>query len=363
MRETGSGAGIDGRGSARRDPVRALLSFAEMGTDGDLPASLRELAKVMDLEQVASAIAALEKLDPSPSQERALKAVLGRWAQLAPSDAFTYVAAMDAPKLRHDAKLWVLKSWGATDPASALAFIHDNPDSSISRSAEYAVFEGLGKGDLNVAMAFLESINENDTRYGSATYSAVREMFMRNDREVIAWASSLAAGEVRDRAIHGLIDQWARYDPLAAKAWMEKNAGGRNLSGAMVELGESWARVDPDSAMRWANTLEAGDKTTGYVKDRIFSRWMQYDFESAAQFLVEQEPSPQLDRAFEMYVEKARYYDPEATIAWAESITDPRRRFNAIARVASVWKSRDRDAFNDYLQTSGLSEKEIKKLQ
>jgi hypothetical protein len=270
---------------------------------------------------------------------------------------------MDAPKLRHDAKLWVLKGWGASDPGAALAFLRDNPDSSIARSAEQAVFEGLADGDLNVAMRFLESINEDDTRYGSATYGAVREMFTHNDRAVIEWASSLPAGEVRDRAIHGLIDQWARYDPLAAKAWMEQNAAGRNLPGAMVELGESWARVDPDAAMKWANTLAADDKTTGSVKDRIFTRWMQYDFESASRYLVAQEPSPQLDRAFEMVVAKARYYDPEATIAWAESITDPGRRFNAIRSVASVWKGRDREGFNEYLQTSGLSEKEIKRLQ
>ena len=75
--------------------MRALLRFAEIGSDSDLPQSLRELAEAMDLEEVQAALAALEELDASPSQVRAFKAVLSRWAQLEPTAAFSHVAAMN----------------------------------------------------------------------------------------------------------------------------------------------------------------------------------------------------------------------------------------------------------------------------
>ena len=76
-----------------------------------------------------------------------------------------------------------------------------------------------------------------------------------------------------------------------------------------------------------------------------------------------QDPAPELDHAFELYVGKARHYDPEATMAWAESITDPSRRVRAMKQVASIWKNRDRDAFDAYLHESGLSEGDVKNLQ
>lgn len=363
--ESGAAAALRSASSSSgsRNPVHSLLTFAELGRDTVLPMSLREIASTMNLEQIQTALGALGELDPSPSQERAFKEVIGRWAELEPNNAFAFAGDIDEPKKRHDLKLKVLQSWGEHDPAGALAFLGENPDSSIARYAEGAVFDGLAKGDIQVALAFFESINEKDTPYGGATYSAVRDLFERNDRKVIAWAEGLPAGEVRGRAIDGVIDQWARYDPVAAKAWMEKNATGEALPSAQVELGESWARVDPEAAMAWAAEVEADTRTAARIKERIFTRWMQYDYESAANFLVEQDPSPQLDRAFEMYIDKARHYDPEATMAWAESITDPKRRVRAIHSVAAVWKGRDKAAYQGYLQNAGLDKKAAKKLR
>lgn len=347
----------------RKNAASSLLDYAERGGENDMPRSLRDLAESMDLSQVEGTIAELEKVSPSPAQQRALKALVGRWAQLDPNNAFGYVADLDAPKLRHDAKLWVLRSWGGSDPAAALEYVKNNPDSSIGRYAESTIFAGLGDGDLSVAMNFLEGINGKDTPYSGATYTAVREMFLKNDREVINWAEKLPAGDVRDRAIHGLVDQWARYDPEAAKTWLEKNAGGKNLAEAQVELGESWARVDPESALKWAQTIEGDSKTAARAQERIFNRWLQYDYADAAQFLAAQEPAPELDRAFELYINKARSYDPGATMAWAESITDPKRRIRAMQSVASTWKGRDRDAFDAYLNDVGMTETEFRKMK
>ncbi len=347
----------------RRDPVRALLGFAELGGGPEHPGRPRDLASTMDLEQVRAAVAELEQLGQSPSQQRALWAALGRWTQLEPAAAYAFVTTIGEPKRRHDAKLWILESWGRTDPAGALAHVEANPDSSIGRAAAAAVFDGLADGDPGFAMRFLESLGTGGSPHGHATYRTVRALFERGDREVIAWAETLPAGEIRDRSIHAVIDQWARYDPAAARRWMEEHASGDTLPGAQVELGESWARVDPAAALRWAEALEADRHTSERVKERIYNRWMQYDYETAAQFLVAQEPSPDLDRAFEIYIERARHYNPEATMAWAESITDPKRRARAIYRVGSIWKSRDNAALQSYLQNSGLDQNLIKKLR
>jgi len=317
----------------------------------------------MNLDEVKAAVEALEKLDASPSQVEALKAVLERWAELDPFEAMQYASGIDAPKRRHDAKLSVLRGWGGSDPAAALAHIEENPHDTDMAEAKEAIFDGLSKGDIGVAFQFLESVNTPDTRYAHEAYYAVQELFLRSDQKVIDWVGNLAPGALRDRAIWSLMDEWARYDPESARTWLEGQDGQAHKHEARVELGESWARVDPEAALDWASGIDADPRSVSSVRERIFTRWLQYDLESAARYLVSQDPAPELDHAFELYVGRARHYDPEATMAWAESITDPSRRVRAMQQVASIWRDRDREAFDAYLQDSGLSEGEVQRLQ
>jgi hypothetical protein len=344
-------------------PDTALLSLAKYGGDRDGLRSPRELARALNLEEVKAAAATLEELDASPSQVVALKAVLERWAQLDPFEAMSYASGVEAPKRRHDAKLSVLRGWGGTDPAAALDYIQANPHETEMGEAKEAIFDGLETGDMGVAFDFLDSVNTPGTSFGNEAYFAVQELFLRNDRAVIDWVGTLAPGEVRDRAIYSLMDEWARYDPESARTWLEGQDGDKHKHEARVELGESWARVDPQAALDWASGIEADPRSISSVRERIFTRWLQYDLESAAEYLVSQEPAPELDHAFELYVGKAQHFDPGATMAWAESITDPSRRVRAMRQVASVWRNRDREAFDAYLQGSGLSEGDVNSLQ
>ena len=44
-------------------------------------------------------------------------------------------------------------------------------------------------------------------------------------------------------------------------------------------------------------------------------------------------------------------------MAWAESITDEKRRTRAMYSVAAIWKSRDRDAYDTYVENTGFGKK------
>lgn len=341
-----------------------LLSLAKHGGGvGDGSHNPHDLVESMDLDQVRTSAEMLAQLDATPSQVAALEAVLERWAQLDPLEAMAFASGVQAPKRRHDAKLSVLRGWGGSDPASALDYLKDNPHETDMAEARAAVFDGLGKGDIGVALNFLESDNKPNSKYASEAYYVVQELFLRSDREVIDWVGNLTQGPLRDRAIWSLMDEWARYDPESARIWLESQDGEAHKHEARVELGESWARVDPQAALGWASGIDADPRTTKSIRERIFTRWLQYDLQSAAEYLVSQDPAPELDHAFELYISRARHYDPEATMVWAESITDPGKRVRAMKQVASVWKNRDREAFDAYLHNSGLSEGEVNSLQ
>ena len=70
---------------------------------------------------------------------------------------------------------------------------------------------------------------------------------------------------------------------------------------------------------------------------------------AAAAFLAEQPASPILDRQFERYAYDVMNQNPSATMPWAESITDPDRRWKAISRVASAWRKQDPNGLNNFV--------------
>ena len=100
-------------------------------------------------------------------------------------------------------------------------------------------------------------------------------------------------------------------------AWLDENASDSNRSGALAALSDSWAQLDPEAAAAWAMEVGTGDPgRDDKVLERVFRRWMEDDLASAAGYLAQQEPSPELDGALEQYIQRIRKFDPDATMAW-----------------------------------------------
>jgi hypothetical protein len=350
-RGTGSGA----------DRILHLLSGA---AGADLERSdFREIAENLSLAEVVEVIGQIAAMPAGPAQRDAYSEVLGRWAQLDAASALEHVGEIDTPGLRRDATVTVLRHWAAVDPSAALAFAASNPNNDLPEGSLDAVFRGIGNtADPTAALSFLATLDGSE--HSKQANGAIRDLFERNDAEVIEWARSLPEGELRDRSLLAVVDQWARYDPLAAKAWLEENAGDSNRASALAALGESWAQIDPEAAAAWAMEAGTGDpRRDDKVLERVFRRWMEDDIASAAGYLAQQEPGPELDGALEQYIQRIKNVDPDATMAWAESISDPGRRRSAILHVAKAWRGQDPQAFTSYVASSPeLTEQERYKL-
>ena len=353
-------------GGARRGGSERILHLLSGASGADLRRSeFRDLAEGLSLEEVVGIIDQIAGMDPGPAQRSAYTEVLARWAQLDPGAALDHVGNIEAPGLRREATINVLRHWAAANPAAALDFAANNPNSDLPGGSIAAVFRGIGHSpDTSAALDFLATLDGSG--HDKYAEGAIRELFERNDVEVIEWTRSLPEGALRDRSIHALVDQWARYDPMAAKAWLEVNTSDSNRVGALAALGESWAKIDPQAAAAWAMEAEIGGGDTrrdDKVLAHVFRRWMEYDAAEAAGFLAQQEPNPELDGALEQYIQQIKNIDPDATMAWAESISDPKRRRNAILHVGKAWRGQDPQAWSSYVASSpDLSDKERDKL-
>ncbi len=337
--------------------VGRFLSFTRRLGEDELARLLPELTENMDADDVREAMERLlAEIRPGPAQRIARFELIDRWAQLDAMAAFAHIDAMEDSKLRNDLKKRAIKGWASVDPAKAHSWVSSQAADSLPKNALRSVWEGIAKSkDLSTTLAFIPSLGAGSNGYSEPyeiwdIYMTLHPLYAKDPKTVTAWVETLPAGEVRTRAFHSVVDQWARHDPPAVKEWIEEQADRSNVGEAYVELAESWARHDPEAAAEWAAELSANTPKLRRIYERLFTRFLQYDYDDAATYLVSQDPSPALDTAFEVYIDKVKSVDPAASMVWASEITDESRRLAAMTSVASVWRGKDRDALAAFVQ-------------
>lgn len=354
----------EGEVASRENPhavARFISSTRNLRVD-ELERLLPEITEKMEIAEVHAAFARLAKLRPSASRKTAMLQLMDRFGQLEGEKALSYLSQLEDLDhgFRRDMTHHAVKGWTSVDPSAAHAHLTSHP--GFDKVALRAVWEGIAKThDLEKALAFIEELGPGSNQYSEPyeiwdIYMTLHDLYRKDDQAIISWVESLPPGETRNRAFHSTVDRLARHDPEAAKKWIEEHADPSNIAIAHEELAESWARHDPEAAVAWAAELPEGTDGLRRIYERLFTRFIQYDFLDAANYLIAQEPSPQLDTAFEVYIAKVKSMDPASTMDWAVAITDEERRWRAMQDVANVWRGKDPNALKTYVEELELEE-------
>ncbi len=300
----------------------------------------------------------------SPRRDERLTRELSRLARVDPRLALERASGIGGVKLRNDALERVIYSWGRSNPAEAWEWVKNSPnDGTLPSDRVDLLFAGLSRGKPEAALAFLSAHADELGPHRDHAVAALDEIYSRGGHDAMqSWIGTLPEGRMRDVAVNRFIDQWARYDPAAAKTWMEnQNIPAANLGSARVELAESWARVRPQEAVAWVETLPEKERSRE-LYDAVFRRWIQYDRNGAAQWLADQPPSPTLDRPIERYTWQVMDLDPQNTMSWAETVTDKNRRFRLMTEVADRWGRRDPQGLANYVAGQNLPQEQRDRL-
>ncbi len=345
--------------TGRRQGV--VVGSATNEEDGQLVMEGETLADLKPEEELD----ALLTQASSPARNRSLVRLFAKWAELDGATAMAKVATLSEPLLRYEAREAALRHWGMANPAAAWDFAVADNGLNLPENRFDTILRGLGRSDPAKAVEFFSNPKFSNllNSEGNAT-AVVDSLYARGHHDQLkSWAEGMPPGAAKESVINRVIDQWARHNPKEAKAWMEAQiqASPKNAVAARTELAESWARVNPSEALQWVQSLPTKEQDPTYV-DRVFRRWLDYDRDNAAAQLANMPPSPALDRSIERYSQEIMGRDPAATIPWAESITDEKRRFRAIERVAQIWARKDPNALRNYVNQSGFSEDQQKAL-
>tara|TARA_B100000809_G_scaffold205861_1_gene207783 strand:- start:159 stop:476 length:318 start_codon:yes stop_codon:yes gene_type:complete len=90
--------------------------------------------------------------------------------------------------------------------------------------------------------------------------------------------------------------------------------------------------------------------------DSAFSSWAGRNPEEAGNYINAMTPSPRRDSAISGYASRMAYENPTMAIAWAESVSDPNARQEALIRTGQIYYRHRREDAQQWLASSGLTQ-------
>jgi hypothetical protein len=268
--------------------------------------ALAETAKHLCLEEVPPALEAARAFRQLREQAVFREAVLKRWSELAPREAFVHIAALPESRVKLE----------------AIRFAANKLASQNCEEAAKAV-EGLsGSRSRNEAVDVVAGVWARKNVHGA-----------------LKWARALPPGFARETALNSIRFIWVHSDPVSASEHVGELPPGDTRNALLTNLAGEWATLDPRAALRWANTLSDGPERN-LVLVNIAESWADLDPAAAAAFALQLSASLQPSAAAAV-ISRWATQNPEAAIDWALRTGDDAIETRALSEVLNLWASVD----------------------
>ncbi len=275
------------------------------------------------------------------------------WGALAGKAAYDFAAISE----EHDLAL-TLTGWAAANPTGALAMLDNLPASMADQRGELAESIISGVADNNLALAtqlaiqFAAEGKGNPDRLSRTL--ADEALRTGSPAEAAAWAAALPDGKVKGAALGRIAGAYVRSNPAEAAGWIGQYAGDPSARRAIAEVGQEWGKKEPLPALGWLETLPAsGGQADGFRS--VFGDWEDTNPVAASEYLAKMPRSAKRDAAVSGFASGYAWQDPQASIQWAQDISDPELRQETLTRAGHAFYRRDPESARTWLDGSGLS--------
>lgn len=301
------------------DAWHHLLSQpATLARNAELAAMLEKLA-VTDPKRAMALAHAEDNLNFRKTLEQA---ALRGWARTAPMDAAG----------------WAMTSSNASEREASLATVFagailSNPDEAI-RVGNFLIKQNPGDaagygttlidalcnaGDFDAA-AQMAGSGDGGTQRSIWMAEAYSKWALLQPEAAAQAASAIGDPAIRDDALHGIIGGWAEANPAALTEFLSELPPASDR-GQMIGQGlESWVQADPVAAANWINSNASN---------------LGSDLDAGMQAVA-----------------MLGQLQPTTATAWAENISDPQLRSQALTDILRNWIQTDPTAARNYFQTT-----------
>lgn len=278
------------------------------------------------------------------------------WGKIGGVDAIMHGADTKKPDMGA-----TLAGWASADPDAAKAWfdsLGDKNEGFANRSyLKNGMVQGLADSNPRAATEFVLALVAAGDREAGHLMGIVTGKVLQSEgpEAAAAWAATLPEGEMRNSTMSHIARDFVGANPEAAAQWASQLSGQPEGNRVIDQVGGRWARRDPEAAVAW---LESLPSSSGQARgmDSAFSSWAGRNPEEAGNYINAMTPSPRRDSAISGYASRMAYENPTMAIAWAESVSDPNARQEAIIRTGQIFYRHRRGDAQQWLASSGLSE-------
>ena len=283
-------------------------------TDDDLLVLARKYAAVSPQRAVAWA----RSQSDADMRRRLLAAVLRAWGEGDPDPAIIWVLAQD--ETERPADMEAVLAGAVRQPSVTLAMIRqllaDDPEGNARYGA--ALIVALSNaGEFDIAIGFLNEAPADSRRdWTTATFE---RWGAAQPRQAMTALDSLTDEALRETAFRAVVNGWNGNDPAGLANYAVSLPEGTNRSLALGQAMDNWSLQDPAGLAEWLNSAPRG-----------------VDFDQAIAAIISR-----IDGA---------NCPPELAAQWVENISDPRLRYDSLAKVLGDWSQTDPAAAADYVK-------------
>ncbi len=318
---------------AKADPVRTL---AMLEKDASLSHFLYDpVFAALSKQDIQKAVGSLESVPAGEARVVAVTSLARTWAEDDPDAALLWTQSIENRLERRAALHEVLSR---LSPEEGQRFLRGNTEVSHFDGALELVARRSMRDDPDKALAWMDTLPKQQR---NSLLSLHFHEFIANDPEQAKTLLMQNPSRSMTDGAHNLAARIAREDVESAKAWVDELPGGELRTKALSGLVSEMANHDARAAAAYLDEQGLLTSEAPYVAAVVIKHWLRDDRDSVVSW-VEQQEDPEVHRHLQgRLLDSWAKDDPEGAIAYAQKITDPDARQNALVQVMDQWVDQD----------------------
>ncbi|MFK7896550.1 MAG: hypothetical protein AB8G23_11980 [Myxococcota bacterium] len=304
--------------------------------------TLVKLTKQLTPETLPGAIRAYRE-DLYPLDAVDLRILMAYWAKQAPREMLTEVSSWSDNRVQHLAAAQGIAQVAKHSGYDAARTLYDDmPTHMRSAGLPNLVIGMIDYGELDDLAGFITSFEGPDERELVANI-AMHQMIRAHGPNVVqTWIEGLPPGRgssndlqrVGFRAAQSAhLDNGYRDEFIE---WAERSKDKRWSTGVWRSIAVHWVRTDPMAGIEWAKSLPEDCGRDDVVAEAI-RIWTVRDAEKALEWILPQDPNPELDRGTGRLAVHHAIEKPSVSLAMMERIVAPETYANTRRSVEHRW--------------------------
>jgi hypothetical protein len=327
-------------------PVERLAGIVRITDVFERQKALMELIESLGPDQFAAVAEQYRELDHLGDSGGEYSLILRGWAKADPLAALEYVAQL--PNSRAGSAT-VLATWAGNEPAAALLWATQHHEGEGPNPFMASVIRGIAGNDVAEASRLAQAM-PNSRERGEAVDAITQALFLQGTDAAMAFPDSIREEQLRGGFVAAIANRLIAKDVNKAAEWIASMPQGDIQNRAARNVGEALAKQNPAQAAAWIDSLKPEAKVE--AARGVIPLMSSADIAGTATWVASLAGTPNYDLAVEEFVWSCNTRAPEQSAAWIMGISNPDQQRRLFHRMLGEWAQRDATAVKQWVASN-----------